>query len=177
MLNYPPAERPRVVEFTQRYVEDLRRLGVPIRQEIVGVGSMSERAFLEAEFDVHPMEWSGLSTRGADSLYRLFHSDNAHGEDSAFDAFAYNASGYGLEGLAGADEEIDAIRREPNDGRRNALVQRLAERLYLEAPTLVRDYPLLGWPVNTGEYAGFTADVPSPGGNGLWKQCLSVHRR
>ncbi len=177
MLNYPPDERPRVVEFTQEYVGNLRRLGVPIRQEIVTAGVMADRAFLEAEFDVHPMEWSSLSSQGADSLYRLFHSDNAHAADSTFDSFAYNASGYGLEGLAGADEEIDAMRRELDDERRDALVRRVAERLYLEAPTLVRDYPPSRWPVNAGEYAGFMADVPSPGSDGLWKQCLNVHRR
>lgn len=177
MLNYPPDARPDVVEFTQNYVANLRRLGVPIEQEIVSFNSMSERVYLEADFDIYPMGWSNFSTRGATSLYSFFHSDNAHAEDSGFDTFAYNASGYGLEGLPGADEEIDAMRRELDDERRNALVRQVAERMYLEAPTLVRSYPLLQWPVNAGEYAGFISDVPGPGSNNLWKQCLNVHRR
>ena len=177
MLNYPPDQNPRVVDFTQDYIGNLRQLGIPIEQEIVTFSSMSERVYLETDFDIYPMSWSNFSTQGADSLYAFFHSDNAHGPDSDFDSFAYNAAGYGLEGLPGADGVIDEMRTEVDDETRNALVQKVAERIYLEAPTFVIGYALPQWPVNEAEYGGYMSDVPGVGSSNLWLQCLNVHQR
>ncbi|MDL5363036.1 ABC transporter substrate-binding protein [Halalkalicoccus sp. NIPERK01] len=172
----PPAdERPRVLEFTRGYVRSLRRLGVPTELAVLPANSIADRAYLDADFDVYPGDWSALSPHGT-SLYDLFHSDNAHAEGSG-STFAYNAAGYGLDGSAGADDAIAAARAEPDRERRNELVREVAERIYLEAPTLVRSYRIEQWPVDTADFAGFLPDVPGVGSSNLWMQSLNVHRR
>lgn len=176
MLNYPSRERPRVADFTGRYVENVRRLGVPIEREPVAFDTMAKRVYLEADFDVYPMDWSDLSSRGVPSLYDLFHSDNAHGQDADGDTFAYNAAGYGLEGVAGADDAIEELRAEPDDEDRNEGVARLAERIYLEAPTLVRSHDVERWPVNTDDFGGYIPDIAGPGSSNLWLQLLNAYR-
>lgn len=175
MLNYPEESRPQMAAFTQQYIDDLRQLGIPIEEEVLTASVMADRVYLDANFDIHPMGWSNTSTRGVSTLYSLFHSDNAHTDDSAASSFASNAAGYGLGESPGIDEEIDTMRGESNEGTRNELVQQATERLYLEAPTLVAGYELPQWPVNE-EYNGFVPDIPGVGSSSLWFQCLTVHQ-
>lgn len=174
MLVAPHDERPLVSEFTRGYVDTLHELGVPIETEVRTASTVADRVYLDADFDIAPMDWSGFSAHGAATLYDLFHSDNA-GENS--DGFAYNASGYGFEGSAGADDAIDELRGERDAARRNELVGELAERLSLEAPVLVRSHDRPQWPVNTAEFAGFLSGIPGAGGSNLRLQALTVHRR
>lgn len=177
MLTVPPDANPRAVEFTQGYVRNVRLLGIPIELEVVTANSIADRAYLETDFDIYPGSWSALSAHGIPSIHDLFHSDNAHAEDSGFDTFGYNAAGYGLDGLPGADERIDEARGELDGERRNELVRRIAERIYLDAPTLVRSYRWCQWPVNTADFAGFIANVPGIGSSNLRIQAMTVHRR
>lgn len=170
----PPDEAdPREAEFVGEYVRNLRRLGIPIEREVATESEIADRAYLEAEFDLYPGQWSALSAHGAPSLYDLFHSDNVPGDGS----FGYNAAGYGLEDAAGADEAIETARGEPDAGRRDELVGEIAERIYLEAPTLVRSYRWSQWPVNTADFAGFLSGIPGVGSSNLRLQALTVHRR
>lgn len=177
LLTPPPETAPRAVEFTREYVENLRSLGIPVELESPDAHALAERAYLDADFDIYLGNWPDISPRGIPSLYELFHSDNAHGEESGFATLGYNAAGYGLEGLPGADDAIAEARAELGDDRRNELVREIAERLYLEAPTLVRSYRWRQWPVNTADFAGFMADIPNPGSSNRWVQALTVHQR
>jgi peptide/nickel transport system substrate-binding protein len=177
MLSVPPDANPRAVEFTQEYVRNVRLLGIPIELEVATANSIADRAYLEADFDIYPGEWAGLSADGVSSLYDLFHSDNAHAEDSTFDTFGYNAAGYGLAGLPRADRAIEEARGELDPTRRAELVREVAERIYLDAPTLVRSYRWPQWPVNTADFAGFLPSIPGLGSSNLWMQALTVHRR
>ena len=174
VLNYPAESRPRVAEFTQRYIDDLRQLGIPAEEEVVTASVMADRVYLDAEFDIHPMSWSNTSSRGVSTLYDLFHSDNAHG-NGGDGSFASNASGYGL-GESGLDEEIDSIRAESDEETRNALIQEAAERLYLESPTLVAGYGPAEWPVRNEGYNGFVSNITGVGSSNLWVQSLNVHQ-
>ncbi|ADJ13421.1 ABC transporter substrate-binding protein [Halalkalicoccus jeotgali] len=176
VLSPPADERPLVAEFTRGYVEALRRVGIPIETTVRPTDAIADRAYLETDFDVYAGEWSDLSSAGVPSLYEHFHSDNAHADGSG-STVAYNAAGYGLDGLAGADEAIATARREPDRERRNELVREITERIYLEAPTLVRSYPLEQWPVDTEQFAGFLPSIPGVGSSNLWLQSLTVHRR
>lgn len=170
----PPDEAdPREAEFVGEYVRNLRRLGIPVEREVATAGGIADRAYLEADFDIYPGQWSALSAYGAPTLYDLFHSDNAPADGS----FGYNAAGYGLEDSAGADDAIEAARSEPDADRRDELVREVAERIYLEAPTLVRSYRWSQWPVNTADFAGFLAGIPGVGSSNLRLQALTVHRR
>ena len=163
MLTYPSNERPAVNAMSDDFIRNVRRLGVPIEREVVAFDSMSEMVYVRADFDIYPMRWSNTSATGIPTLYTLFHSDNAHEDDSAFDTFRYNASGYGLAGLPGADEMIEEARVELDEGRRNELVQRVAELIYLEAPSFVLGYSNVVWPVNTADYGGFIDGMTAPG--------------
>jgi peptide/nickel transport system substrate-binding protein len=174
VLNYPEESRPRVVEFTRSYISDLHQLGIPVEEEVVTASVMADRVYLDADFGIHPMSWSATSPQGVSTLYNLFHSNNAHGDESD-GSFASNASGYGL-GESGLDEEIDEIRAELDEERRNALVQEAAERLYLESPTLVAGYGPAEWPVRNEGYNGFVSDITGVGSSNLWLQCLNVHQ-
>ncbi|MFC6905259.1 ABC transporter substrate-binding protein [Halalkalicoccus tibetensis] len=172
LLAPPDEANPREAEFIGEYVRDLRRLGIPVEREIASEIEIADRAYLEAEFDLYPGQWSALSAHGAPTLYDLFHSDNAPADGS----FGYNAAGYGLEGPS-ADEAIEAARGEPDADRRDELVREAAERIYLEAPTLVRSYRWSQWPVNTADFAGFLSGIPGVGSSNLRLQALTVHRR
>lgn len=173
LLAPPDDANPREAELSRGFVRNLRRLGIPVEREVATAGEIADRAHLEADFDVYPGQWSALSAHGAPSLYDLFHSDNVPGDGS----FGYNAAGYGLGDSAGADDAIEAARSEPDADRRDELVREVAERIYLEAPTLVRSYRWCQWPVNTAEFAGFVSGIPGVGSSNLRLQALTVHRR
>lgn len=174
VLNYPEESRPRVAEFTRKYINDLHQLGIPVEEEVVTASVMADRVYLDADFGIHPMGWSATSPQGVSTLYDLFHSDNAHGDESD-GSFASNASGYGLD-ESGLDEEINVLRAELDEETRNALVQEAAERLYLESPTLVAGYGPAEWPVRNEGYNGFASDITGLGSSNLWVQCLNIHQ-
>ncbi|NNC25098.1 ABC transporter substrate-binding protein, partial [Salinisphaera sp. USBA-960] len=73
-------------------------------------------------------------------------SADAAGDDTVR---ANNAMGYGLFEHASADGLIERALRETDTARRNALARRAVERIYLDAPVMVTDYPRPRWPLDT----------------------------
>ncbi|MEM4782625.1 MAG: ABC transporter substrate-binding protein, partial [Halalkalicoccus sp.] len=172
MLSPARDASPRRAAFLRSYATTLRRLGIPIEIDAVTPGVLADRLYLDADFDVAPIGWSRVPTRGVATLSDLFHSDNAR--ENA-EGFAPNVTGYGLD--AGADEAIEDLRAETDEDRRTERVRRLVERLYLDAPVVVAGHSRPRWPVAAGAFGGFLDDVPGVGSAALRFQALSIHRR
>jgi peptide/nickel transport system substrate-binding protein len=164
-LMYPPQVVPELTEMDQEWATQMKKLGIPVKTEVLSFNSLLDVVYAKEDFDLYHMGWTSTSPFGVSSLYGIFHSDNADdhadGNDSAM---LNNSIGYGLFDYATADELISNARTEMETEKRNELIQRAAERIYLDQAYMVFDYSKIRWPVNTDEYAGFIQNIPSPGG-------------
>jgi len=177
MLMYPPQDSPLSTQMVKNYVGQLKSLGIPIEREVVTFNTMIDQVYRDVDFDLYPMSWTNLSPFATASLNSLFHSDQAHGPDSAHEAILNNPMGYGLEGLPGADDLIDETLEEMDGDRRNELARRTVEKIYLDAPTIVNSYEIPQWAVNSADFDGFVNGIPSPGGSYVHWQFHQIHQR
>ncbi|WP_317987369.1 ABC transporter substrate-binding protein [Haloprofundus halobius] len=184
MLIYPAKDSPKAAQMVERYVSNLRSIGIPIEREVMTFNTMLNAVYAEEDFDIFPMSWSSLSPFGASSLYGLFHSDNAddHSEENDdgetnTDTMLNNAMGYGLFDDATADDLISQCRTEMETEARNDLAKQAVEQIYLDFPTMVNSYEQVQWPVNSGNWDGFVSNIPGPGDSYLGTNVLQVHQK
>jgi len=165
-LMYPPQSVPELTEMDKEWAEQMRKLGIPVKTEVLSFNSLLDTVYAKENFDFYHMGWTSTSPFGVSSLYGIFHSDNAddHSEGGNDSAMLNNSTGYGLFDYATADDLISNARTEMDTQKRNDLTQKAVERIYLDQNYMVFDYNKIRWPVNTNEYDGFIENIPSPGG-------------
>ncbi|QCJ48562.1 MULTISPECIES: ABC transporter substrate-binding protein [Haloprofundus] len=184
MLIYPAKDSPKTAQMVERYVSNLRSIGIPIERKVMTFNTMLNAVYAEEDFDIFPMSWSSLSPFGASSLYGLFHSDNAddHSEENEdgetnTDTLLNNPMGYGLFEDATADDLISQCRTEMDTEKRNDLAKQAVEQIYLDFPTMITSYSQVQWPVNSGEWDGFVGNIPGPGDSYLGTNIMQVHQK
>jgi peptide/nickel transport system substrate-binding protein len=165
-LMYPPQTVPELTEMDKEWSTQMRKLGIPVKTEVLSFNSLLDTVYAKEDFDLYHMGWTNTSPFGVSSLYGIFHSDNAdpHG-DGNDSAMLNNSTGYGLFDYASADDMISEARQTMETETRNELTQKAAERIYLDQNYMVFDYSKIRWPVNSAKYAGFLQNIPSPGGS------------
>ncbi|GGM72090.1 peptide/nickel transport system substrate-binding protein [Halarchaeum rubridurum] len=172
----PASRSPERSAMTTDWIETLGRLGIPATRTVVSLTAMVEAVYAREEFDVYPLSVGGLSPFAVTSLYSLFHGDNADaaGDDTVR---ANNPTGYGLDAHASADDLIGRALRETDADRRNALARRAVERIYLDAPVMVTEYPHIRWPLDTDAWTNYVADIPAPGSTNLATELRQLRPR
>jgi peptide/nickel transport system substrate-binding protein len=164
----PPKQGPKEAKAIQRWVENLKSVGIPIKTQAMSFNTMTSKVYYQEDFDVYPMGWGGTGPFGS-SAYTFFHSDNAddhskaetEGAQKNADSFMYNSTGYGLYG-GSADELLSRSRTTMNAEERNQIRARAIEKIYLDAPYVLRDYAKFRWPVNSEKFTGFIPDLVDP---------------
>lgn len=157
----PPSDQPKEAKAIQRWVNNLRDAGIPIKTQAIEFNTMSASVYNEEDFDIYPMGWGGTGPFGS-SAYTFFHSDNADDLSEGNDeAFMYNSTGYGLHG-GSADDLLWDARIEMDAQKRNELTAQALERIYLDMPYYLMDYADMRWPVNTEKFTGFIENLVDP---------------
>jgi peptide/nickel transport system substrate-binding protein len=177
----PPKQGPKEAKAIQRWVENLKSVGIPVKTQALSFNTMTSKVYYQEDFDMYPMGWGGTGPFGS-SAYSFFHSDNAddhskaesEGAQKNADSFMYNSTGYGLYG-GSADELLGDARRTMNAEERNKLTARAVEKIYLDAPYLLRDYAKFRWPLNTQKFAGAIPDIVDPAYANFGAQVNNLH--
>lgn len=183
MLLSPAQEAPQTAQMVSDWLTSLHEVGIPIDREVVSFNTRVTRAYGSEDFDIFSMGWVNLSPFATNTLYSLFHSDNAddhsvaetEGDDENTSTLLNNAMGYGLFDDAGADDLIDEARTTLDAQERNQTSREAVERIYLDFPTMVTNYGVPKWPVST-EWSGALENIPGPGSTYLGTQFLQVHQ-
>ncbi|UIO98451.1 ABC transporter substrate-binding protein [Halobaculum sp. CBA1158] len=182
MLLSPAQEAPQSAQMVSDWISSLRQIGIPINREVVSFNTRVTRAYGEESYDAFSMGWVNLSPFATNTLYSLFHSDNAddhsvvetEGDDENTSTLLNNAMGYGLFDDAGADDLIDEARTTLDPEERNDLSRQAVEKIYLDFPTMVADYSLTKWPIRN-RFSGAIGDIPGPGSTYLGTQINQVY--
>ncbi|WP_284014291.1 ABC transporter substrate-binding protein [Halobaculum litoreum] len=185
MLLSPASESPQTAQMVEDWLGSLRQIGIPVDREVVSFNTRVTRAYGSEDFDMFSMGWVNLSPFATNTLYSLFHSDNAddhsvvetEGDDSNTDTLYNNAMGYGVGENSGADDLINSARTTLDPEERNDLSREAVERIYLDFPTMVVSYGVQKWPVNTSEWGGVIGNIPGPGSTYLGTQFLQVYQQ
>jgi len=183
MLMSPAQEAPQSAQMIQDWIASLQQIGIPITREVVSFNTRVTRAYGEESYDAFSMGWVNLSPFATNTLYSLFHSDNAddqsvaetEGDDENTSTLLNNAMGYGVFDDAGADDLIDEARTTLEPEARNQTSREAVERIYLDFPTMVVDYGVPKWPVSA-EWSGALENIPGPGSTYLGTQILQIHQ-
>ncbi|GGN18014.1 ABC transporter substrate-binding protein [Halarchaeum nitratireducens] len=172
----PASRSPERSAMTSAWIEALGRLGIPATRTVLSLTAMVEAVYAREAFDVYPLSVGDLSPFAVTSLYSLFHGDNADpaGDDAVR---ANNPTGYGLAAHASANDLIERALRETDGERRNALARRAVERIYLDAPVMVTEYPRIRWPLDTDAWTNYVADIPGPGSTNLATELAQLRPR
>jgi len=184
MLLSPAQEAPQSAQMVDDWLGSLREIGIPVDREIVSFNTRVQRAYGSEDYDMFSMSWVNLSPFATSTLYGLLHSDNADdhsvaendGTDPNTSNLLNNAMGYGVFDDAGADDLIDEARTTITPEERNQAAREAVERIYLDFPTMVINYDIPKWPVNSEKWTGFVENIPGPGSTYLGTQILQVHR-
>ncbi|GAA0194650.1 ABC transporter substrate-binding protein [Halobaculum roseum] len=184
MLLSPAQEAPQTAQMVSDWITSLHEVGIPIDREVVSFNTRVTRAYGSEDFDIFSMGWVNLSPFATNTLYSLFHSDNAddhsvaetEGDDENTSTLLNNAMGYGLFDDAGADELIDEARTTLDAEARNQTSREAVERIYLDFPTMVTNYGVPKWPINSSEWTGAIENIPGPGSTYLGTQILQIHQ-
>ncbi|GAA0308746.1 ABC transporter substrate-binding protein [Halarchaeum salinum] len=176
ILITPASSSPERSAMTTDWIETLGRLGIPATRTVLSLGAMVDTVYAREEFDVYPVSIGGVSPFAVTTLYSLFHGDSADaaGDDTVR---ANNAMGYGLFEHASADGLIERALRETDTARRNALARRAVERIYLDAPVMVTDYPRPRWPLDTDAWTNYVSNIPAPGSTNLATELTQLRPR
>jgi peptide/nickel transport system substrate-binding protein len=164
----PPKKTPKEAKAIQRWADNLKSLGIPVKTQAVSFNTMVSKVYQQEDFDIYPMGWGGTGPFGS-SAYAFFHSDNAddlskkdHDADKKNTSTTlYNSTGYGLAG-GSADELLMNARTKLDPDKRDKLSAKALERIYLDQPYFVMDYEKMRWPVNTEKFAGFIDGIVDP---------------
>ncbi len=177
MLVYPAKDSPKTAQMVERYVGNLRSIGIPIERKVMTFNTMLNSVYADEDFDIFPMSWSSLSPFGASSLYSLFHGANAddHSDENT-DTLLNNPMGYGLFDDATANDLITQCRTEMDTETRNDLAKQAVEQIYLDFPTMVLSYAKVQWPVNSADWTGFVGNIPGPGDGYLGTNIMQIHQ-
>lgn len=182
-LSYPPELVPELTTMDQVYTQNMKRLGIPVKREVIGFNSLIQKTFSTEDYDITHMGWGDTSPLGVGSLYNLFHSDNADdhsvvekGSKQKNDTrLLNNMTGYGLFDHASADELISQARRTIDTEKRNSLTRKAVERIYLDMPYMVFDYNKLYWPLDD-QFRGAIENIPGVGSAALHTQMLNIYQ-
>ncbi|QZP37686.1 ABC transporter substrate-binding protein [Halobaculum magnesiiphilum] len=183
MLLSPAQEAPQTAQMVSDWITSLHEVGIPIDREVVSFNTRVTRAYGSEDFDIFSMGWVNLSPFATNTLYSLFHSDNAddhsvaetEGDDENTSTLFNNAMGYGLFEDASADDLIDEARTTLDAEPRNQASREAVERIYLDFPTMVTNYGVPKWPVST-EWSGAIENIPGPGSTYLGTQIMQLHQ-
>lgn len=183
MLMSPAQEAPQSAQMIQDWISSLQQIGIPIDREVVSFNTRVTRAYGEESYDAFSMGWVNLSPFATNTLYGLFHSDNAddqsvaetEGDDENTSTLLNNAMGYGVFDDAGADDLIDEARTTLDAQDRNQVSRQAVERIYLDFPTMVVDYGVPKWPISA-EWSGAIGNIPGPGSTYIGTQILQIHQ-
>lgn len=179
----PPKSQPKEAKAIQRWADNLKTVGIPIKTQALSFNTMVSKVYVEEDFDIYPMGWGGTGPFGS-SAYSFFHSDNAddlskndHGSDKKnSEAMLYNSTGYGLAG-GSADELLGNARTELDPQKRNKLTAQALEKIYLDVPYFIMDYEKQRWPVNAEKFTGFVQNLVDPAYATFGSQVNNIHLR
>ncbi|WP_232820429.1 ABC transporter substrate-binding protein [Halorussus litoreus] len=176
ILMDPPGENPKQGQAFERWAENLRKVGIPIKLEPTGFNTMSDMVYYNADYDMYEMGWGGTNPFGT-SIRSFFHSNfakEAFGENEG-EQFAYNSTGYGVAG-GSSDELIMDAYGEMDPETRNEKYATAIEKVYLDMPYMVRDYDKQRWPMNTADFTGAIANIVDPAyANWFW-EATHIHQ-
>ncbi|MFC7098526.1 ABC transporter substrate-binding protein [Halobaculum marinum] len=183
MYVYPADSSPQTAKMVENFIGNLQSIGIPINRQVMSFNTMVGKVYGEEDFDIFPMGWSSLSPFATSTLYGLFHSANADdhsttdvGDENNTSTLLNNPMGYGLFEDASADDLISEARVTLDTDERNQLSREAVERIYLDFPTMITDYEVTKWPVNSADWKGFIGNIPGPGATYLSNQILQVHK-
>ncbi|SHG97541.1 ABC transporter substrate-binding protein [Halobaculum gomorrense] len=185
MYVYPAKDSPQTAKMVENYIGALQSIGIPINRQVMSFNTMLTKVYAEEDFDIFPMGWVNLSPFATNTLYSLFHSDNAddhsvaesEGAKKNTGTLLNNPMGYGLFDDASADELISEAQTTMDTQQRNQVARRAVERIYLDFPTMVTSYDVTKWPVNSADWKGFIGNIPGPGSTYLGTQFLQVNQK
>ena len=185
MHDYPPEERPQVVELTRSFVDNIRQIGIPIERNVTGYAAMIEDTYGDMNYDIFPMSLSNIDPFGVSNFNVRFAEWNSAWDPDELDGRYFgNPLGYGLpdrdgRNLPGDNDRIREAMTTMDVDERNRLAREINERIYLDAPHLVKGYNDLPWPVNADDFGGYLYDFPGTGsaqGLAPW-QATNVYQR
>ncbi|UPV99626.1 ABC transporter substrate-binding protein [Halorussus gelatinilyticus] len=170
----PPKKTPKEAKAIQRWVDNLKKLGIPVKTQALSFNTMSSKVYYEEDFDIYPMGWGGTGPFGS-SAYSFFHSDQADDlSDGNEDSFMYNSTGYGLSG-GSADDLLSKARTELDPKKRNKTTAKALEKIYLDMPYYLMDYAKMRWPVNNEKFGGFISNLVDPPYASFGSEINNIH--
>ncbi len=170
----PPKKTPKEAKAIERWVDNLKKLGIPIKTQALSFNTMSSRVYYEEDFDIYPMGWGATGPFGS-SAYSFFHSDQADDlSDGNEDSFMYNSTGYGLSG-GSADDLLSSARTELDPEKRNKTSAKALEKIYLDMPYFVMHYEKQRWPVNSQKFGGFISNLVDPAYASFGSEVNNIH--
>ncbi|WP_132057548.1 ABC transporter substrate-binding protein [Halorussus amylolyticus] len=173
ILMDPPSDYPKQSQAFERWSENMKKVGIPVKLEPTEFNTMSDMVYYDAEFDVYEMGWGGTGVFGT-SVRSFFHSDFAK-EAYEEETYAYNSTGYGVAG-GSSDELIMDAYTEMDPEARNEKFATALEKVYLDMPYMVRDYAKMRWPMNTADFTGAVEPIVDPAyANWHW-QAYHLHQ-
>lgn len=170
----PPKNKPKEAKAIQRWVSNLKDLGIPIKTQALEFNTMVSKVYYEEDFDIYPMGWAGTGPFGS-SAYSFFHSSMADDlSDGNSDAFLYNSTAYGLHG-GSSDDLLEKARQELDPDKRNKLTAKAIEKIYLDMPYYVQHYAKVKWPVNNEKFTGYINNLVDPAYANWTTQANNIH--
>ncbi|WP_162224158.1 ABC transporter substrate-binding protein [Halorussus salinus] len=170
----PPKNKPKEAKAIQRWADNLKTLGIPVRTQALEFNTMLSKVYYEEDFDIYPMGWGNTGPFGS-SAYSFFHSNNADDlSDGNEDKLTNNSIGYGLAG-GSADELLSSARTELDPEKRNKTTAKALEKVYLDMPYYVMSYEKQRWPVNSSKFSGFISNLVDPAYAAFGAEINNIH--
>jgi len=171
----PPSDGSPVFYMVGVYLDVLKSLGIPIVRKILTENTIVNRVFVDEDFDIAMIGWDVASPFDLDTIYSVFHSDNADDlSDGNEPTFRNNAMGYGLFDYADADTLITNARSEMEPSRRDPAARQTLERIYLDSPVDVVEYGRPAWGLAT-QFGNPITEVADPGESQLNDQLRQLY--
>jgi peptide/nickel transport system substrate-binding protein len=172
----PPQDKPKEAKAIQRWINNLKDVGIPIKTQAIEFNTLSSKVYNEEDFDIYPMGWGGTGPFGS-SAFSFFHSSMADDlSEGNNEAFMYNSTGYGLHG-GSADDLLEQAQQEMNAEERNKLTAQALEKIYLDSPYFVWDYEKVKWPVNSADFQGFVSGLVDPAYANFSSMLNNIHQK
>jgi peptide/nickel transport system substrate-binding protein len=172
----PPQDKPKEAKSIQRWINNLKDLGVPIKSQALEFNTMASKVYNQEDFDIYPMGWGGTGPFGS-SAFSFFHSSMADDRSEGnSERFMYNSTGYGLHG-GSADDLLKQAQEEMNPEERNKLTAQALEKIYLDSPYFVWDYAKVRWPVNSADFQGYVSGLVDPAYASFGTVLNNIHQK
>lgn len=166
-MSFNPANKqPKQYEVSTKWVNALRKVGVPVENAVQSFNSQSPKVFENENFDMYEMGWTSIGW--INDHYTQFYSSEGADLDGTKNAQNYNTMAY-----TNADKLINKQGTMMKVEPRKPVVKKVLARIYHDAPTNIAYYNIILQPV-TKKFGGRIKLVGGVTNEFTW---MNIHKK